>query len=115
MIQIAAIAGRLGLSRIKLILIVGLTGTLMVLTGGLYMKGRLDAVHARELKDLRSQHAAIQRTMKRDLELALDHANQLQQYEEQVVILDDYIATLPDRDAECLSATDTSRLQQLWK
>lgn len=86
--------------------------------GLIYAKGRLDAAHAAQLRDLQEdikradQRAEAERLARLadNQQAALDAAQQ-EALEAQIVELQD---GLEDATRECLTGADTDRLRKLW-
>lgn len=88
---------------------------------GIYGKGRLDAAHKAEVARLElnlrtaTQMLELERTARQqDAIVAAENARRKAALQQTIKELDDYVASLEDRDRECLSGADIERLRNLW-
>lgn len=93
----------------------------LVVVGGIYAKGHLDAKHKAELADVQSQLSLAQTQINKEREarvadarLAQEAAARSAELKAKVTNLQEYVETLEDANRECLSGADTQRLRNLW-
>ncbi|RVP50018.1 hypothetical protein [Sinorhizobium medicae] len=100
-----------------------LAGLLAILAviGVVYGKGRLDAKHANEVRQLKENVELAQRIIdverdarKADAILATEAAKRQSSLKLKITGLESYVETLQDRDSQCLSGPDVDRLRDLW-
>ncbi|MEY9719279.1 uncharacterized protein (DUF608 family) [Sinorhizobium fredii] len=100
-----------------------LAGLLAILAvvGVIYGKGRLDAKHANEVRQLKENVELAQGIIdverdarKADAILATEAAKRQSSLQLKITGLESYVETLQDRDRECLSGADVERLRDLW-
>jgi prefoldin subunit 5 len=92
---------------------------LISIGSGLYVKGRLDASHAAEVRLLRENEARLKQSIALTNKLveaaaaqaAKDEA-ELEQWQGQA---NELLIQLEDADRQCFSANDTNGLRSLWK
>ncbi len=94
----------------------------LLVLGGLYAKGRLDADHAGEVKKWRDDYVELRLDYDREQTARADDALKARQAAErltalntQVANLQEYADGLEDANAQCLSGPDVDRLRDLWK
>lgn len=101
-----------------------LAGLMLVvmLVGGIYAKGQIDARHTAEVAQLTETLELTKRKLETerkahtlDAEKAAKDAKQLSALETKIGDLNSYVETLEDADRECLSGADTERLRDLWR
>ncbi|MDW9532262.1 hypothetical protein [Sinorhizobium meliloti] len=100
-----------------------LAGLLAILAvvGVIYGKGRVDAKHANEVRQLKENIELAQRIIdverearKADAVLATEAAKRQSALKLKITGLESYVETLQDRDSQCLSGPDVDRLRDLW-
>lgn len=94
----------------------------LLVIGGIYVKARVDASHAAEVKTLTEQlDLAIslrdgwQKAYEADALKAKQAAERLTALNTQVANLQEYADGLEDANAQCLAGPDVDRLRDLWK
>lgn len=101
-----------------------LAGLLAVfaVVGVIYGKGRLDAKHTNEVRQLTETIELAQKMLdterdarRSDAVLAAEQARQRAALTLQIDGLNEYVETLEDRNRECLSGADVERLRNLWR
>ena len=80
-----------------------------------YYKGRMDYAASAEVRAIKESLKRAKATAEADQKLALNAARQKEQLEKQIDELNSYVQGLEDADRQCLDATDTERLRQLWR
>lgn len=110
---IGLVAGWLGLSKLRLVLIGAAVTAALAAAGGLYLKGRLDAAHAAELAALRAERAAVARGLAAREAQGRILARSAETMRQRIEELERYVDTMDDPDRECLSAGDVERLRAL--
>lgn len=94
----------------------------LTVVGIIYGKGRLDANHANEVKDLRDNLAVVQKNLAlekqaraKDTIAAKEAAKVLGTLNKKIEGLNTYVDKLEDANRVCLTSPDTDQLRQLWK
>ncbi|MER9646792.1 hypothetical protein [Mesorhizobium sp. M0199] len=95
---------------------------ILAIVGVIYGKGRIDANHAVEIKQLTEtielQRKAIeneQAARQSDAIFASENAKRQAALQTKIGELNQYVETLEDADRECLSGADVERLRDLWR
>ncbi|MER8421853.1 hypothetical protein [Mesorhizobium sp. M1329] len=95
---------------------------ILAIIGVIYGKGRLDAKHAVETKQLTEtielQRKAIeneQAARQSDAIVASENVKRQAALQTKIGELNQYVETLEDADRECLSGADVERLRDLWR
>lgn len=111
--MIAAIAAALGWSMFRFYaMLAAVAAIIAAVTAGalwFYTAG----FNAAELKQLRADKAALERSVEVNRKLAEQDRVAEVENEKKIQELESYVEQLQDRDSECLSAADVKRLQDV--